>query len=190
MSLRADKRAMRRSILALRDALSPVQRARHSAGARERLLGMDLFQEAGTVHTFVPFGSELDTRPILQDLWRRGRRVVLPRVVSKGRLEHLAVEGWHELAPGAWDIPEPVDGCPAVSPTQVDLILVPGVAFDRQGGRLGYGGGFYDRFLASCPAPRVALAFHLQVVDRVPREGHDLKVHRILTEAEEILVPG
>jgi len=181
-NLRSQKRALRRRILALRDKLEPETRERHSAALRRVLGDLASYRSAKTVHLFVPFGSEVDTRPILEELWARQVRTVLPRVAANRQLDHLAVTGSEELKPGAWEIPEPVATCPAVDPSQVELILVPGVAFDRQGGRLGYGGGYYDRFLAACPAPRIALAFALQIVDEVPRESHDLLVDDVLTE--------
>lgn len=183
MSLPSEKRALRRRIQARRDAVDPGARALRSAAACERLRGLEIYRAARTVHLFVPFRSELDTRPILEDLWARGVCAVLPRVAPENQLHHLRVLCWEDLEPGAWDIPEPVAACPAVEPARVDLVCVPGVAFDRHGGRLGYGGGFYDRFGESCPAPRVALAFELQLVDRVPCEPHDLGVHTIVTEA-------
>ncbi len=182
IDLRTTKRTLRRKILALRNALDADTIARWSAAGRQSLAELDAYQSARTVHLFVPFGSEVDTRPILEDLWARNVRTVLPRVAPDRGLDHLAVTGWEELEPGAYSIPEPVARCGAVDPVEVDLILVPGVAFDRLGGRLGYGGGYYDRFLKSCPAPRVALAFDLQMVDEVPREDHDLLVHEIITE--------
>lgn len=182
MSLRSDKRALRKRILTLRDALDPDTRNQRSTAVRDRLMALDVYRAARTVHLFVPFRSELDTRPLLTELWARGARAVLPRVAPDCQLDHLIVRGWEELEPGAYDIPEPVAACRAVDPGQVDLICVPGVAFDGDGGRLGYGGGFYDRFLGACPAPRVALAFDLQIVEAVPREAHDLKVDAIVTE--------
>jgi 5-formyltetrahydrofolate cyclo-ligase len=182
MDLKSEKRTLRRHILAQRDGLNAETLGRRSAAIRQALEKVEAYQTAHTVHLFVPFGSEVDTRPILEDLWAREVRAVLPRVARGRQLEHLAVSSWDELEPGAYSIPEPVSRCRAVDPSGVDLILVPGVAFDRKGGRLGYGGGYYDRFLEACPAPRVALAFDLQMVDEVPREPHDLLVHEILTE--------
>jgi len=182
MSLRSDKRALRRRILALRDAVDAATQRRWSAAAYERLSALQVYRAARTVHLFVPFGSEVDTRPVLEDLWARQIRAVLPRVAPDRRLDHLAVTGWDEVEPGAYGIGEPVAACRAVDPAEVELILVPGVAFDRRGGRLGYGGGYYDRFLQACPAPRVALAFDLQIVDAVPREDHDLLVDAVVTD--------
>ena len=96
--------------------------------------------------------------------------------------------GTEDLVPGFMDIPEPTASCEPVDPQEVDLVLVPGVAFDRQGNRLGYGGGYYDRFLQQCAAPRVALAFATQLVDHVPTEPHDLRVHAVVTDEEVIRI--
>jgi 5-formyltetrahydrofolate cyclo-ligase len=182
MGLRQDKRTLRRQILALRDGLDTETLRRRSAAVRDALFPLNRYRSAKTVHLFVPFGSEVDTRPILEELWAREVRTVLPRVASNRQLDHLAVTDWNELEPGAYSIPEPMAHCPTVSPKEVELVLVPGVAFDRTGGRLGYGGGYYDRFLDACPAPRVALAFALQIVPEVPRESHDLLVDDIITD--------
>lgn len=182
MGLREDKRTLRRQILALRDGLDAETLRRRSAALRDALFPLNRYRSAGTVHLFVPFGTEVDTRPILEELWAREVRTVLPRVAPNRQLDHLAVTDWNELKPGAYSIPEPMGHCPTVSPKEVELVLVPGVAFDRTGGRLGYGGGYYDRFLDACPAPRVALAFALQIVPEVPRESHDLLVDDIITD--------
>lgn len=183
-----EKKSLRRQILAARDGLAPAEREARSAALRDRLRSLPRWREAGTVHLFVPFGSEVDTFPLLEALLAEGRRAVLPRVAPGRRLHHCLVTALADLAPGAWGIPEPGPHCAQVPPVEVELVLVPGVAFDRRGGRLGYGGGFYDGFLAECPAPRVALAFGLQVVPEVPREPHDLLVHALVTEQELIFV--
>ena len=113
---------------------------------------------------------------------------MLPRVRPDHTLDHHAVRGPDELTPGPFGIAEPRPSCPTVAPAALDVILVPGVAFDRAGGRLGYGGGFYDRFLAACTGPRLGLAFALQLVACVPREAHDLPLAVLVTEAEVIRV--
>ncbi|MFH2005210.1 MAG: 5-formyltetrahydrofolate cyclo-ligase [bacterium] len=180
--LRNNKRRLRRRILAERDRLTADQIALRSARLHAALFALPEYQAAATVHLFAPFGSEVNTRPILRQLWDRQRCAVLPRVAPNRQLDHLAVGGWQDLEPGFRGIPEPSARCRETRPRDVDLVLVPGVAFDRRGGRLGYGGGYYDRFLQDCPAPRVALTFALQLVDEVPREPHDLLVNKIVTD--------
>jgi 5-formyltetrahydrofolate cyclo-ligase len=105
---------------------------------------------------------------------------------------HAIADPVRDVAPGHQGIPEPLSHCPTVAPTAVDWVLVPGVTFDRTGRRLGYGGGYYDRLLPLVPAraPRIAGAFRVQIVERVPAGPHDMRVDAIVTEAETVLPPG
>ena len=187
-ALKEEKRALRKRVLAVRDALDPEERRARSAALLARLLDLPQWKRARTVHLFASFGSEVDTLPLLRALLAEGRRAVLPRVAGRRLLQHCLLRYEADLVPGAYSIPEPGPRCPELPPAEVELVLVPGVAFDRSGGRLGYGGGFYDAFLAACQAPRVALAFALQLVPRVPREAHDLGVHAVVTEEELVIV--
>ena len=93
-----------------------------------------------------------------------------------------------DLVPGRYDIPEPREGLAPVDPAVIDVVIVPGSAFDRAGGRIGYGGGFYDGFLRRLrpAAPRIGIGFEAQLVERVPREAHDLCVDLVVTEARTI----
>lgn len=182
------KRALRREILAARDLLSAEDVADRSIRIFDHLKSLPELRSAKTVHLFVSFGTEVDTGPIFRALWRQGARTVAPRVLPRQRLEHRVVSGPDDLEPGFRSIPEPRVTCPLVSPAEIDLVLLPGVAFDPSGGRLGYGGGYYDRFLLACPAPRVALAFSLQIVEAVPREPHDLRADVVVTDTEVIRI--
>ena len=182
------KQTLRRRILEARGCLTAEDIATRSKAIHAHLEGLSEYKKARVVHLFVPFGTEVDTRPILRQLWERGTQTIVPRVAPQRQLHHLRITCWDDLEPGFRDIPEPVTSCAEIQPGRVDLVLVPGVAFDRDGGRLGYGGGYYDRFLDECPAPRVALAFALQVVNQVPQETHDLRVHRVVTEEGVITI--
>jgi len=185
--IRLLKRRLRRSIIERRDALPAPERQAASLSIARTVMALDEMREASTVHLFASFGSEVDTSPIIERLLETGRRPVLPVVLAEQwTMEHAAISSLADLEPGFKDIPEPKVSCPRVTPDKIDLVIVPGVAFDRSGGRLGYGGGFYDRFLAESAAPRVAVAFWLQVFDDVPRDEHDLPVHAIVTEREII----
>lgn len=185
--IRLLKRRLRRTVIGRRDALTPREREQRSRAIARTVLDLDEMREASTVHLFASFGSEVDTTPIIENLLETGRRPVLPVVVrERWTMEHAAISSLDDLVPGFKDIPEPRPDCPRVEPREIDLVIVPGVAFGRGCGRMGYGGGFYDRFLAACPAPRMAIAFSLQVVEEVPCDEHDLPVHAIVTEREVI----
>jgi 5-formyltetrahydrofolate cyclo-ligase len=147
-----------------------------------------------TICGFVPFRSEVNIVPALQYWWGLGTQLLLPRVEPKsGKMQLYYTRGPADLEPGRWGIPMPSDKLPLWDgEKRIDLVLVPGLAFDRFGGRLGYGAGYYDRFFselqASCdrlgtvfPA-RAAPAFNLQVVEHVPMEHHDWRVTSIVTE--------
>jgi 5-formyltetrahydrofolate cyclo-ligase len=184
---------MRRVVIARRDALSAQERREASIAVVERLVATSFWREANVVGTTLTFGNELDTAPLLAIARRHGKRVALPRVDAGTRmLELFFVEDVAaQTAPGTWGIREPLpERCEAAAAAQIDLAVIPGVAFDRHGGRLGYGGGFYDRLLPMLRpgVPKVVLAFAVQVVERVPRGPQDVLVDAILTEQETIVV--
>ena len=181
------KAALRTRVLTDRDALSSEVRAQASADITAHLVALPALAGAGRVLAYSSFGSEFDTRSLLDHVIASGRCLVLSRV-DRGahRLRLYAVANLErDLAAGTWGIREPdPDRCREVTLTDVDFVLVPGVAFDVRGGRLGYGGGYYDRLLADGAAtlPCVAAAFALQVVDAVPREAHDRSMSALVTE--------
>lgn len=179
--LKRAKRAFRREILARRDALAPSDRAASSARICDRLLELPEVQGATTAMVFWSFGSEVDTGPILERLQERGVQVALPRIEGDDIVPVRFRRG-DRLTETAFGAREPTAGQVLAAP-DVDVVVVPGVAFDRQGHRLGYGRGFYDRFLRSAAAFRVAIGFGLQLVDDVPHGRGDVPMDAIVTEA-------
>jgi len=175
------KPTARRLALAARSRLSAGDRAAAGAAVAERLSGLPEIQEARALLGFASFGGELPTDPVMAWVIASGRRLLMP-YVDGAALRAAEVRAVEELAPGYRGIREPVQRV-AVDPSEADVILVPGVAFDVHGHRLGYGGGFYDAFLAGIPrrAPRVGLCFDLQVVDDVPTDEGDENVDLIVT---------
>ena len=178
---------LRRRVLARRDALAPDERARLSEGIFAKVSDLDALRRAATVLAYHSFGSEPVTPPFLRVVLGLGKALVLPRVNREARaLElHRVKDVDAELRPGVWGIREPDPAsCPRVRPEDVDFVLVPGVAFDVRGGRIGYGGGYYDRLIAECahgPA-LVAAAFEVQIVPDVPVGPDDRRVDRVVTE--------
>lgn len=167
-------------MLARRDALGPE--CVREAGERwaDRLLGSTLWREARRPALYMAFGGELSTRPLLACLWAAGVPVVLPRVVgSTLTLHRVATES--ELVRGRFGIPEPAPDAPEVPPTEPDLIVVPGVAFDRSGNRIGFGKGYYDRLLESASARTVGAAYAFQILESVPTEPHDRRMDFLMT---------
>lgn len=184
-----DKQEARSCGLDARNALSPAERERLSRLVCTRALELPELAAAGTVMLFASFRTELDTTPVAEWVLRAGKILCLPRVLAPRHMATFRVADLAaDLAPGRWDIPEPRGGLPEVQPEEMDLVFVPGSAFDEDGRRCGYGGGFYDTYLPLTRAgvPRVALAFEAQIVDEVACESHDLAVDTIVTELRVI----
>lgn len=187
-----DKQAFRKTIFQQRDALTAEQIREKSLKIADNLYGLLSYQQAGTVMFFLSFRSEVDTRPAVEKSMALGKQVCIPKALPKTRemVPSQLLDWEQDLALGAYDIPEPrPEALRLVEPAQIDLLIVPGVAFDLKGNRLGYGGGYYDRFfpLLRPETPLVALAFELQIVFSVPVEEWDQQVHCIVTEDRVIL---
>lgn len=179
-------------MLAARDAVLPRWRQSASQSITARLSALPEWAAATTVLAYSSFGSEFATDALLASVLARGRRLVLPRVQRKpwSLTLHVVTSTESDLIAGAWGIREPDPGrCPALAPDEIDCVLVPGVAFDARGGRLGYGGGFYDRLLGRTDrASLIAAAFSLQLVPSVPMAAHDRRIPLIVTESATIRI--
>ena len=190
----AEKRSLRERVRTTRDATDPERRRAWSAQICHHLvLECDLAAPA-TALSYAGFGSEIDTLPFNLALLDRGLTLVLPRVerAAGGLVLYRVCDLAIDLIPGVWGIPEPDPRrCTVVSPVDIDWMLLPGLAFDRRGGRLGYGGGYYDRLLPRLPrSKRIAAAFECQIVDAVPRGPHDVLMDRLITETGTAFPPA
>jgi 5-formyltetrahydrofolate cyclo-ligase len=192
-ALHEAKRVMRNEVIAARDALTPAQHRSASQAIAARIAALPSFTAAHCILLTLPFRSEWDTRPLIAAAQASGKVVALPRVDGDTRMLdlHAVRDVARDTAPGYRGIHEPAIGLPRVERADIDWVLVPGVAFDVAGRRLGYGGGYYDRLLAllSPQAPRVAGAFDLQVVAAAPAAPHDLIVDVIATETRLFTIP-
>lgn len=185
----ADKLRLRERMLAARRALDPARRAALSRDIADHVTAMEAWNAARTVHAYIGAREgEVETRELVQRALDAGKVVACPRVaLQPRRLESLAIASLEDLVltlRRLWE-PDPAVS-PPVDPAAIDLVLVPGLAFDRHGGRLGFGAGYYDRFLPTTDALRVGLAFSLQLVDRVPVTPNDVPVHWLATEQAAI----
>ncbi|HEX9697146.1 MAG TPA: 5-formyltetrahydrofolate cyclo-ligase [Actinomycetota bacterium] len=175
---------MRRTTLAKRARLSPAEREAGGRAVAETILSLPEIAAASAVMAFASFGTEIPTDPVVEALLHAGRRVMMP-AVDGDRLRAAPIARLEDLAPGYRGIREPP--APAfVDPGPQAVFLIPGVAFDERGGRLGYGGGFYDSFLRQNPGLRIGVCFECQIVAAVPAEAHDLPVALVVTDARVI----
>lgn len=193
-----DKAALRRAVLARRASLPPQDVARASLRACALVERLESWQAAREALVYFAFRGEIDPGPLLQGLWRRGVRVLAPRCRpgEAGALELACVTCLDEMAPGAYGILEPDPSrCPAVGGFRPDVALVPAVAFDARGFRLGFGQGYYDRLLAGPGFARtflIGMAHPFQLVDELPTDPWDQPVHAVVTEEGVMLArpPG
>ena len=188
-ALQNEKISMRTAVLATRDALPPAVRATASRLIVGKICALAQYANAKTVMTYMGFGSEIETQPFFERIIADGKIAILPRVDrgSQTLMLHTARD-ISDLLTGKWGIREPGADAPQVSINEVDFLLMPGVAFDRFGNRLGYGRGYYDKLLviADPALTRVAAAFSCQIVEAVPVGPNDQRIDRIITENEII----
>jgi 5-formyltetrahydrofolate cyclo-ligase len=187
VGIAAAKKTMRARMLAVRDALGRDLRKQHCAAITERLLTLPGFAAARIVASYVSFGSEFDTEAFNEAVLASGKRLILPRIDRPQRAMsfHAVTELRESLLPGVWGIREPDPlVCPRAELDDVDLMLVPGLAFTSRGERLGYGGGFYDAAidLTRTRAIKIAAAFSAQIVEALVVEPHDRIVDMVVTE--------
>lgn len=181
-SIASRKRALRRELKRRRRALSTEERRVFSERAARALLESEIWRTARRVALFHSMDEEIETRLLLEAAWKEGKQVALPLAPPLGAaLELRLVTSDTTLARSRYGALEPPADAPLVAPSALDLLIVPGLGFDRRGARLGYGGGYYDRTLASAPCA-ILFAFACQEVDEIPEEAHDRRVDGVVTE--------
>lgn len=181
------KNQIRTRVLQLRDSISRQERLVREQIISEKIQNLPVFNKASAIFFYASFRSEVGTLSFIEQTLSIGKSVILPVVIkAQKRLALYEIYSIHELVPGYMNIPEPtLDRKSEFNLSDVDLIIIPGVAYDRKGNRIGYGGGYYDRLLAdpeSSSIPIVAPAFAQQLVTSIPSEPHDRKVDIIVTE--------
>jgi len=179
------KKELRKRLLSIRRSLSAGEVLARSEKVIDNLLGSGLLDGANTVALYASADNEVDTRGLFDRLVGEGRRALLPRVIGNGpEIEFLAATDWDSLVKSVLGIPEPSEGPAAVEPEEIELVVVPGVGFDRRGGRMGYGMGCYDRALGRLlpDARSVGIGYDFQVLDEVPMEEHDALLSAVVSE--------
>ncbi|MCT4604765.1 MAG: 5-formyltetrahydrofolate cyclo-ligase [Marinisporobacter sp.] len=187
-----DKKKLRQEILQKRKSLSKDLVSSKSKKIFQSLKTLELYQNAKNIMVYIDFRNEVKTNLIIDDLLRQNKEVCIPISVpqTKEMILSKLLDPKKELIKGTYGILEPKkEYIRKVNPDALDLIIVPGVAFDRYGYRIGYGGGYYDRFLdkLSKATPSIGIAFDLQIVQKVPKDFFDHPVDYIVTEKEIIL---
>ncbi len=184
MDIREEKRLLRRQVRERLKEIAPEEWRRIGDAVCQRLLRSPEYRAAEGVFCFVGFGAEVDTRPFLRRVPADGKRLYVPRCRPGGEMDAVEIGAEGDLSErGPFGIPEPPVSCPAAKIEEIDLAVVPCLAADAQGGRLGRGGGYYDRFLARFGGMTVLLCPDEAVLPAVPREEWDQKCARLITQS-------
>lgn len=174
-----NKQELRRSIREKKRAMTPEEIELRSARLGELFAQSEAYRNAKTIYGYLPYNQEVRTVPMLERALRDGKRVAVPKVYGE-EMRFLYIEDFTQVAKGYAGIPEPIADEP-VAHDETALVLMPGLAFDPQGHRIGYGGGFYDKFLAQEPNhPTVALCYAFQVLPHLETEEFDIPVDLVL----------
>lgn len=174
-----NKQELRRAIRERKRALSDADISRRSAILAEKFLQTEAYKAAKTIYGYLPYNQEVRTVPILQQALLDGKQVAVPKVYGDD-MKFICLDDLSKVSKGYAGIPEPIADAP-VAQDETALVLMPGLAFDREGHRIGYGGGFYDKFLAREPHhPTVALCYDFQVLDQLETEEFDIPVDTVI----------
>lgn len=184
MSVSEQKSLLRKEMINQRKLLTSLEVAEKSRLLTKKFFSAEIAQDIKTCMAFVPFRNEVDTTYIIKKLLEKNVQVALPRVdKATNTIKAFAVTNLKtDLEEGVWGIKEPRPIMPEILPADIDLILVPGVAFDKKGFRLGYGGGFYDRFLQITKALTIGVCYDFQIINSVPVERWDVPLWKLLSD--------
>ena len=185
MTVREDKKALRASVLKYRAALDEQYCNHADTAMLHHLLQLPEYSLAQTIFCYIGMTHEIDTRPLIERAWQDGKTVCVPLCVSKGIMEAHSISSWDDVKIGFYHLEEPNPKSPLIQPQNIDLGVIPCVTCNRHGHRLGYGGGYYDRFLQQVHFPKVILCRKQSMQDNIPLEPHDIIMDIIISEEQD-----
>ena len=178
-----NKKEWRGTIMARLKTFSEQEKQRNSKTIYDHLFQLPTWEVSKTLGITISTSKEIDTTPIIEKAWELGKKVAVPKCLPETKqLDFREIYTFTQLESVYYGLQEPIVAKTApVHPVHIDLLLVPGLCFDSRGYRIGFGGGYYDRFLAEFKGVKVALAYDEQLIDKVPEEEHDIPVDFIVT---------
>ena len=188
-SIYLKKKYIRKEILSIRNNMNQQEKQKSDTLIKESFLESDYYKNSKNIFIYISYSSEIDTKDIINTALNEGKSVFVPRTVFQTKvMDAVRIKSLDNLKKDKYGILEPSEDEPYLNPDDLDLIVVPGVAFDREGGRTGYGAGYYDRYFKKLnkKISKVALAYDFQIINNVPMNNEDVRVDCIITEKEII----
>lgn len=188
-----DKKELRKDILKKRDNLEKLIKNNMDNSIQKKLFTSDYYKNAKNIFIYISYGSEIDTKSIINRALNEGKKIYVPRTIFKDRvMDAVEIKSLDNLSEDRYGILEPSFEEDAIDPDEIDLIIVPGTGFDKDGGRMGYGAGYYDRYFKKITnkskVVKLALAYDFQILNHVPMEKHDVSMDVIYTEKREFTI--
>jgi len=185
LSVNTQKAALRKHLLEKRDATSAELREISSEKIHQNLKKISAYTNSQNIACYFPIGSEINTCDIMLDILKQGKNLLLPRIIDDD-IQFYIISNLEKLEKGSFEIMEPKDSCEKAK--KIDCVLIPTVGVSKLGVRLGYGYGYYDRFLSSTDAVKISLTYSKQIVKSIPSDSYDIKIDWIVTEDENIKI--
>jgi len=182
VDIKEEKKQLRNEVMKRIGELSKEYILEADRKIHKKITNLKEYKEANTIFCFVNTENEINTRDIIENALKCGKRVGVPKCIGKGIMEVYEIKGYSSLNNGKYGILEPKVGCPLIKPEEIDLAIIPCVSCDREGYRLGYGGGFYDRYLANANFSTVVICREKILCDYIPRDDYDIKIDIVITD--------
>ncbi|SFC42129.1 5-formyltetrahydrofolate cyclo-ligase [Clostridium uliginosum] len=189
MSILDKKRELRKNILKIRREIDLKEKNEFDKIIENKFYESAFYKHSKNLFIYISYESEIETKDIIKKALKDGKNIYIPRIEDDTKvMDVVKIVSLDNLVENKYGILEPAKDELAVDPNEFDLIIMPGVAFDKTGGRMGYGAGYYDKYLKKIvkPVSKVAFAYDFQVINEVPIDSHDIPINYILTERENI----
>ena len=184
-----DKKILRNKVLSIRNSLDKIVKESMDQEIYNKLITSDLYKKSNNIFVYLSFGSEIETKNIINKAIEDKKKVYIPKIYKEDKsMKAIRLKSFNDLKENSMGVLEPIDDSNYINKKDIDLILVPGVVFDFNGNRIGYGGGYYDRYLKDIQEIRnkLVLAYDFQIIDSINPESHDVVFDYIITNTEFI----
>lgn len=182
MNMKEEKKRLRNKVMERISKLTKEYKIEADRKIYEKIINLKEYKEANTIFCFVNTEDEINTRVIIEDALKSGKRVGVPKCIGKGIMEVYEIKGESSLQDGKYGILEPKIGCLLIKPEEIDFAIIPCVSCNREGYRLGYGGGFYDRYLANTKFHTAVICREKILCDHIPNNETDIKIDKVITD--------